>query len=438
MTDRCGPRAQPPLGHHPPTAAVDDTDTLNGCWGAELRGSCNECMPDFLKPGRCNFKKKFCLQCQKGVFDIPAERVRYLPPQLLERYANTTSPSFWSKGSRVVNQTDRCKGPSLLIFKALPPREVEEAAVVLPAAIIRLSASGSSFVRFVLMHGTLVPQEAVAPTPVSSAIPPLAPAMPSSSTSRPCALSPTEANSGEQIDEVELGALPDSDPTIERGFDDRRAPLGSSASTAAVAGPSSASTLSGPVPAAAMAQPSSAFRPSMSLAAAGPAGVAADLDGASTFGDLAPAASTRNDSFTRVAAEDAQAASTRNNSFTRSHSSDTTDSGRSSSIPAADASAEPTHKRQKTDRFALAQHAVATTFNSMVDITESIIKTSENMPMRNERMDALIITLGACHRQMLKLQTWLTHDTGDIASRQPPATFSVQTLFSVEKGAQVQ
>ena len=51
-------------------------------------------------------------------------------------------------------------------------------------------------------------------------------------------------------------------------------------------------------------------------------------------------------------------------------------------------------------------------------------------------MDALNITLAACHRQMLKLQTWLTHDTDDIASRQPPATFSIRTLFAVEKGAQ--
>ena len=139
--------------------AEDNAEASHRCWGAEVRGSCDDCMPDFLTPDHSHFKDRFCSRCQQGVFDIPAERVCNLPPPLLQKYANTTSRSFWTQGARVVNQTARCIGQSLLIFKAVPPREVVEAAVALPAAIIR-DSPGGSFVGFVLMHGTLVPKAA--------------------------------------------------------------------------------------------------------------------------------------------------------------------------------------------------------------------------------------------------------------------------------------
>ena len=240
--------------------AIHLADASLDCWGAEVRGSSNACVPGFLAPPHSRFKKRFCSQCQQGVFDIPAERVLSLPPPILQAYANTTNRSFWTQGARVVNQTARCNAPKLLIFEAVPPREVVETALALPAAMLQRRANGSSFVRFVLMNGTLVPQAAGAPPPVRHSVATHTSTPASSSASTSCTLA--------QLSSAFLPSMP-----------------------LASAGPSSASTLSARPPAA-MTQPSSVFRHSMSLAVVGPVRTpirgAPDLDGASTCGTSAP------------------------------------------------------------------------------------------------------------------------------------------------------
>ena len=58
--------------------------TRFSCWAAELRGTDDECTPDF-KPGNAHFKTKICPCCRASAIHVPVERVRALTPALQPR-----------------------------------------------------------------------------------------------------------------------------------------------------------------------------------------------------------------------------------------------------------------------------------------------------------------------------------------------------------------
>jgi len=60
----------------PAETTVQAAGTSFACWGAEVRGTADGCVPDF-EPGKGHFKNKFCAHCREGVA-VPAARLRAL------------------------------------------------------------------------------------------------------------------------------------------------------------------------------------------------------------------------------------------------------------------------------------------------------------------------------------------------------------------------
>ena len=115
----------------------------SGCWGMQLSG--RECTPGF-QVGQGHFKNKFCTHCRQHGLSIAARRVRLATPAL---FKNTNGRSAWTAGSRVVNQTAKCIGPSAIIFKEEVPDELElsGAATACPREWLRThAATGEEYV----------------------------------------------------------------------------------------------------------------------------------------------------------------------------------------------------------------------------------------------------------------------------------------------------
>ena len=91
----------------------------SSCWGQQLNSEM-ACSPDFV-PGRNHFKNHFCARCREHGVPIPAHRVRAVRAERRDEFENPHSAGMWSKmGTRLVNQTSTCVGPSLVIFRGLP------------------------------------------------------------------------------------------------------------------------------------------------------------------------------------------------------------------------------------------------------------------------------------------------------------------------------
>ncbi len=88
-------------------APVRPTNAWTRCWGAELTGDGTLCAPNFVQGGG-HMKNKFCAECRRRPLEVAAERVRTVSPAQRAQFANSTSPSLWTNGVRVVNQTSRC------------------------------------------------------------------------------------------------------------------------------------------------------------------------------------------------------------------------------------------------------------------------------------------------------------------------------------------
>ena len=72
------------------------------------------------------------------------------------RFKNTNGRAPWSSGFRVVNQTAKCTGPNVVIFKDVPD-EMDDQLVGPPDEWLRRDANGGAFVVFAVSKGTLVP-----------------------------------------------------------------------------------------------------------------------------------------------------------------------------------------------------------------------------------------------------------------------------------------
>ena len=132
-------------------------DAPSGCWGAELSGEV--CTPGFV-PGQAHFKNKFCAACREHGVAIPAQK--FMVTAIVNgRFKNTNGRAPWSSGFRVVNQTAKCTGPRVVIFKDVPD-EMDDQLVGPPDEWLRRDANGGAFVVFAVSKGTLVPMLAPA------------------------------------------------------------------------------------------------------------------------------------------------------------------------------------------------------------------------------------------------------------------------------------
>lgn len=133
-----------------------DPTLVGCCWGMELSGEL--CTTDF-RPGTNHFKNKFCSACKRHGFTVPAERVRAASPSLV--LSNANSRSAWTHGARLVNQTRKCVGPRVVIFRERVSTELAECQPV-PDNWLRRGVSGALHVQFSIKLGTAVPMPVLA------------------------------------------------------------------------------------------------------------------------------------------------------------------------------------------------------------------------------------------------------------------------------------
>ena len=126
----------------------------SGCWGAELSGEM--CTPGFA-PGQGHFKNKFCFACRSHGIAIPADKICVVAATASEQFHNTNGRAAWTDGARVVNQTAKCTGPRVVIFKDPVANLIDNQLVAPPDEWLRGEASDSAFVLFAVSKGTLVP-----------------------------------------------------------------------------------------------------------------------------------------------------------------------------------------------------------------------------------------------------------------------------------------
>ena len=108
----------------------------SGCWGVEIAGpNGHGCNPNFVANGK-HFKDKFCTVCQAHGLSVPVSRVRVLPDFLYDDFVNSNGGGVWTRlpaclepaarsraaggeptTFRLVNQTLKCEGPRLLVFR---------------------------------------------------------------------------------------------------------------------------------------------------------------------------------------------------------------------------------------------------------------------------------------------------------------------------------
>jgi Cys-rich protein (TIGR01571 family) len=134
-----------------------DDPPVSSCWGGRLAGTVSCCNP--INAGLSNhFKHKLCAACQSNAIFVPVERVRAIHPNQHALFTNIPTSGVWTEKSvdssvvcfRVVNQTRKCTGNWLVIFRSPPPD-------FLPWAPLAVDMLRDGFVRLRLAKGTLVP-----------------------------------------------------------------------------------------------------------------------------------------------------------------------------------------------------------------------------------------------------------------------------------------
>jgi len=142
----------------------------SGCWGVEIAGpNGHGCNPNFVANGK-HFKDKFCTVCQAHGLSVPVSRVRVLPDFLYDDFVNSNGGGVWTRlpaclepaarsraaggeptTFRLVNQTLKCEGPRLLVFRDDAPH----IPGLTPPPSEWVTMQGT--VLFVLSRGTLSP-----------------------------------------------------------------------------------------------------------------------------------------------------------------------------------------------------------------------------------------------------------------------------------------
>jgi len=129
------------------------------CWGAQLQGDnrTGECRFTRKRDTR-HFKSKFCAHCRWSMA-VPAKRVRALSDEVAMLLENRRSAGMWTAAPprmggflyRVVNNTQGCFKPKLVVFEKDPP-----ANLPWPAINPRL-CDADGMVRMCVSKGTTVP-----------------------------------------------------------------------------------------------------------------------------------------------------------------------------------------------------------------------------------------------------------------------------------------
>lgn len=132
----------------------------NRCWGGLLSGDFTKCN-DLLQTGT-HFRKKHCAHCHSNGIVIPVARVRGLRSESHELFVNRPTEGFWTRcysnlpGSRVINHTQYCTGPRLVIFER-EPAAAEDAKYEWAPLAADMRKNGEN-VRLFVCNGTLVPR----------------------------------------------------------------------------------------------------------------------------------------------------------------------------------------------------------------------------------------------------------------------------------------
>lgn len=129
------------------------------CWGAQLQGDAGAGVCRFTrKRDTRHFKSKFCAHCRWSMA-VPAKRVRALSDEVAMLLENRRSAGMWTAAParmggflyRVVNNTQGCFKPKLVVFEKDPP-----ANLPWPAVSPRL-CDADGMVRMCVSKGTTVP-----------------------------------------------------------------------------------------------------------------------------------------------------------------------------------------------------------------------------------------------------------------------------------------
>lgn len=133
------------------------------CWGAQLVGdeaAAKPCAPGFVI-GKRHFKTKFCSVHRQDMW-LPAERMRTLPDALVDKVVNNRSGGVWNVMNlpmgagdaryRVINNTEGCYLPRLIVFEEAPPPHLPWAP--LPTGLV---TDEEGCVQLSVGKGTVVP-----------------------------------------------------------------------------------------------------------------------------------------------------------------------------------------------------------------------------------------------------------------------------------------
>ena len=137
-----------------PIAPPSSTSSHCDCWGSAISGT--SCTPSFV-PGEGHFKNKFCPRCRSDGINVEARRLCILTPALSDVFANSNGRAVWTDDARLVNQTIKCSGPRIAIFKVSLPPELQAASGPIPSEWLRQDGPGAAHVHFAVKLGTLVP-----------------------------------------------------------------------------------------------------------------------------------------------------------------------------------------------------------------------------------------------------------------------------------------
>ena len=167
-----GKHARQPKRAAPPTC----------CWGAQLKGTDTSLCTHGHVKGNRHFKTKFCANC-KALMLVPGTRVRSLSPQQSKIFVNNHSGGMWTMAAmqhggfrfRVINNTNGCLVPQLIVFASPPPDDVAFDHV--PKNL----QGEDGFLRLCVSRGTVVPLQHVRcmhykpSSPIPAPPPPLPP-----------------------------------------------------------------------------------------------------------------------------------------------------------------------------------------------------------------------------------------------------------------------